>query len=85
MYITYIPPPKKHDPRSITLLCTIGPLSNINALADLEASINLMPSNIFDKLGLHELKSIRIYIHLADRIKLSKGIVKILLLKIVQF
>lgn len=75
--------PTKHDPGSFTLPSTIGPLSNMNALVDLGASINLMPSNIFDKLGLHELKSTRMCIQLAYRtIKLPKRIVENLLIKI---
>lgn len=35
--------PKKHDPGSFTLPCTIGSLSNINAPVDLGDGINLMP------------------------------------------
>ncbi|GJS06553.1 reverse transcriptase domain-containing protein [Tanacetum coccineum] len=39
-------PQKERDPRSFTLPCLIGPLSAKNALADLGASINLMPHSL---------------------------------------
>ncbi|GKA72737.1 hypothetical protein Tco_0778953 [Tanacetum coccineum] len=39
-------PQKEGDPRSFTLSCLIGPLVVKNALADLRASINLMPHSL---------------------------------------
>ncbi|GJU65898.1 hypothetical protein Tco_1247733 [Tanacetum coccineum] len=38
---------KERDPGSFTLPCLIGPLAVKNALADLGASINLMPHSLF--------------------------------------
>ncbi|GKG37630.1 hypothetical protein Tco_0456853, partial [Tanacetum coccineum] len=39
-------PQKEGDPGSFTLPCLIGPLAVKNALADLGASINLMPHSL---------------------------------------
>ncbi|GKD58668.1 hypothetical protein Tco_1296177 [Tanacetum coccineum] len=40
-------PQKEGDPGSFTLPCLIGPLAVKNALADLAASINIMPHSLF--------------------------------------
>ncbi|GKA15030.1 hypothetical protein Tco_0694777 [Tanacetum coccineum] len=40
-------PQKEGDPGSFTRPCLIGPLAVKNALADLGASINLMPYSLF--------------------------------------
>ncbi|XP_076944880.1 uncharacterized protein LOC143615700 [Bidens hawaiensis] len=45
-------PKKMTDPGSFTIPCLIGSLSVSNALADLGASINLMPYSVFAKLDL---------------------------------
>ncbi|XP_027357160.1 uncharacterized protein LOC113866530 [Abrus precatorius] len=45
-------PKKLKDPGSFTLPCLIGRLIVDRALADLSASINLMPYSVFKKLGL---------------------------------
>nr|GEX94437.1 hypothetical protein [Tanacetum cinerariifolium] len=45
-------PQKEGDPGSFTLPCLIGPLTVKNALADLEASVNLMPRSLFRLLVL---------------------------------
>ncbi|GJV84475.1 DNA-directed DNA polymerase [Tanacetum coccineum] len=57
-----------------------------NAMADLGASINLMPHSLFRKLGISELKPTRMSIQLADRsIKYPIGVCENLLLKINKF
>ncbi|GJW53329.1 hypothetical protein Tco_0097414 [Tanacetum coccineum] len=43
-------PPKEQDPGSFILLCSIGKLDFNNALADLRASINVMPLSIYGKV-----------------------------------
>ncbi|XP_022030897.1 uncharacterized protein LOC110931833 [Helianthus annuus] len=60
-------PKKMNDPGSFTIPCLIGSLSVNNALADLGASINLMPYPVFTKLDLGESKPTRMSIQLADR------------------
>ncbi|GJY03892.1 hypothetical protein Tco_0369832 [Tanacetum coccineum] len=43
-----------------------------NALADLGASVNLMPHSLFLRLGISELKATRMSIQLADRSELQE-------------
>ncbi|GJW97481.1 DNA-directed DNA polymerase [Tanacetum coccineum] len=59
--------PRKGDPGSFTLPCLIGPLAVKNALADLGASINLMPHFLFRQLGIPKLKLTQMSIQLAGR------------------
>ncbi|KAK9057062.1 hypothetical protein SSX86_024429 [Deinandra increscens subsp. villosa] len=79
-------PKKMNDPGSFTIPCLIGSLSVSNALADLGASINLMPYSVFEKLDLGEPTPTRMSIQLADRsIKYPRGIVENMLVKIDKF
>ncbi|XP_076891619.1 uncharacterized protein LOC143543100 [Bidens hawaiensis] len=74
------------DPGSFTIPCLIGNLSVSNALADLGASINLMPYAVFAKLGIGEPKPTHMSIQLAHRsIKYPRGIVENMLVKIDKF
>ncbi|GJZ87084.1 reverse transcriptase domain-containing protein [Tanacetum coccineum] len=77
---------KEGDPRSFTLPCLIGPLAVKNALADLGASINLMPHSLFRRLGISKLKPTKMSIQLADRsIKYPIGVYENLLVKVAKF
>ncbi|XP_048229064.1 uncharacterized protein LOC125369838 [Ricinus communis] len=79
-------PVKRRDLWSFTVPCIIGDLHISDALVDLRASINLMPSSFFEKLCLSEPKPTRMSIQLADRtIKFPRGIVKDVLVKIDKF
>ncbi|GJT40130.1 DNA-directed DNA polymerase [Tanacetum coccineum] len=79
-------PQKEGDPSSFTLLCLIGPLAVKNALADLGASINLMPHSLFQRLGISKLKPTKMSIQLADRsIKYPIGVCENLLVKFSKF
>ncbi|XP_048229359.1 uncharacterized protein LOC107262498 [Ricinus communis] len=79
-------PVKRRDPRSFIIPCVIGELPISGALADLGASINLMPTSLFDKLGLSEPKPTRMSIQFADRtIKIPRGIVEDVLVKVDKF
>ncbi|GJT14380.1 putative reverse transcriptase domain-containing protein [Tanacetum coccineum] len=60
-------PSKEKDPGSFTILCDIGHLHINNALADLGASISLIPYTMYEKLGLGEPKPTRMSLELADR------------------
>ncbi|GJV88256.1 DNA-directed DNA polymerase [Tanacetum coccineum] len=60
-------PSKEKDPGSFTIPCDIGHLHINNALADLGASISLMPYTMYEKLGLGEPKPTRMSLELADR------------------
>ncbi|XP_035832796.1 uncharacterized protein LOC118481696 [Helianthus annuus] len=79
-------PKKVSDPGSFTIPCLIGNLAVSNALADLGASINLMPYSIFAKLDLGEPSPTRMSIQLADRsVKFPRGIVENMLVKVDKF
>ncbi|GJT10303.1 reverse transcriptase domain-containing protein [Tanacetum coccineum] len=49
-------PPKLGDPRSFLISCTFSKAFSCNALADLDASINLMLYSLYAKLSLETLK-----------------------------
>ncbi|GJR59553.1 hypothetical protein Tco_1501715 [Tanacetum coccineum] len=66
-------PSKEKDPRSFTIPCDIGQLHIDNALADLEASISLIPYTMYEKLRLGELKANRMSLELADRVPIDLG------------
>ncbi|GJY44875.1 reverse transcriptase domain-containing protein [Tanacetum coccineum] len=79
-------PSKEKDPGSFTIPCNIGHLHIDNALADLGASISLMPYTMYEKLGLGEPKPARISLELADRaIQYPRGIAEDVLIKIDKF
>ena len=58
---------KKEDPGTFTIPCTIGFLHFSKRLCDLDASINLMPLSIYNKLGLGDPKPTIIWLLLTDR------------------
>ncbi|KAK5775430.1 hypothetical protein PVK06_043322 [Gossypium arboreum] len=79
-------PTKLKDPGSFTIPCLIGSLNVEKALADLGASINLMPYKMFKQLGLGEPKPTRMSIQLADRsVKYPRGIIEDVLVKVDKF
>nr|GEV42634.1 putative reverse transcriptase domain-containing protein [Tanacetum cinerariifolium] len=57
---------KEKDPGSFTISCQVSTLHIDNALADLGASIILMPYTLYEKLGLGEPKLTRMSLELAD-------------------
>ncbi|KAK5839235.1 hypothetical protein PVK06_008009 [Gossypium arboreum] len=79
-------PNKLKDPGSSTIPCLIGSLDVNNVLADLGASINVMPYKMFKQLGLRKPKQTRISIQLADKtIRFPRGIIEDVLVKIDKF
>ncbi|GKC52881.1 DNA-directed DNA polymerase [Tanacetum coccineum] len=79
-------PSKEKDPGSFTIPCDIGQLHIDNVLADLGASISLMPYTIYKKLGLGEPKATRMSLELADRsIKYPREIIENVLIKVDKF
>ncbi|GKC44930.1 DNA-directed DNA polymerase [Tanacetum coccineum] len=79
-------PLKEKDPGSFTIPCDIGQLHIDNALADLGASISLMPYTMYKKLGLGEPKATRMSLELADRpIQYPRGIIENILIKVDKF
>ncbi|GJT93387.1 DNA-directed DNA polymerase [Tanacetum coccineum] len=79
-------PSKEKYPGSFTIPYDIGQLHNNNALADLGASISLMPYTMYEKLGLGEPKATRMSLELADRsIQYPRGIIENVLIKVDKF
>ncbi|XP_048229405.1 uncharacterized protein LOC125369945 [Ricinus communis] len=81
-------PIKRRDLGSFTIPCLIEDKLKLLALADLGASINLMPSSLFEELVLStsKLTPTRMSIQLADRtIKYPKGIIEDVLVKVDKF
>nr|GEX65636.1 reverse transcriptase domain-containing protein [Tanacetum cinerariifolium] len=60
-------PPKLRDPRSFSIPCIFNKTFPCNALADIGASINLMPYSLYAKLSFKTLKPTKMCIRLADR------------------
>ncbi|KAM1439543.1 hypothetical protein TB2_012665 [Malus domestica] len=76
-------PPKKQDPGSFTISCTIGNSHFKRALIDLGASINLMPFSVFQILGQGEIKPTSVILQLADRsVAYPRGIIEDLIIKV---
>ncbi|XP_070682385.1 uncharacterized protein [Malus domestica] len=76
-------PPKKKDPGSFTISCTIGNCDFSSALIDLGAGVNLMPYSVFKRLGEGELKPTSSIIQLADRsITYPKGVIEDVIVKV---
>ncbi|GJZ07504.1 hypothetical protein Tco_0541297 [Tanacetum coccineum] len=61
-------PPKELNPRNFTLPCTIGNF-NFYGMADLGASVNVMPRNIFEHLRLANLRNTNMPVEMADMTK----------------
>ncbi|GKB96551.1 reverse transcriptase domain-containing protein [Tanacetum coccineum] len=69
------PPEKLGDPGKFLILCNFSGMDVCHALADLGASINLMPLSIWKNLSLPELTPTRMTLELADRsITCPKGV-----------
>ncbi|KAK8950898.1 hypothetical protein KSP39_PZI004064 [Platanthera zijinensis] len=79
-------PQKLNDPGRFSIPCLFGNLLVKHALADLGASINLMPYSLFKKLGLGDPIPTKISIQLADRsVKYPVGVVEDVLVKVDKF
>ncbi|GJY27351.1 DNA-directed DNA polymerase [Tanacetum coccineum] len=59
-------PQKEGDPGSFTLSCLIRTLAVKNALADLGASINLIPHFLFRRLGISKLKPTKMILEMDE-------------------
>ncbi|GKD85462.1 ribonuclease H-like domain-containing protein, partial [Tanacetum coccineum] len=76
-------PQKEKDPRSFTLPCYINNVFFENALADLGASVIVMPLSTYLNLGLGELAHTKLIVELANKtMKHPKGVAKNVLVEI---
>ncbi|GJT99479.1 reverse transcriptase domain-containing protein [Tanacetum coccineum] len=79
-------PEKLGDPGKFLIPCNFPGMDVCHALADLGASINLMPLSIWKKLSLPELTPTRMTLELADRsITYPKGLAKYVFVKVRKF
>ncbi|GJR30201.1 reverse transcriptase domain-containing protein [Tanacetum coccineum] len=79
-------PEKLGDPGRFLIPCDFGEFDNHLALADLGASINLMPLSIWKKLGLPDLTSTGMVLELANRtISKPLGIAENVFVKVGKF
>ncbi|GKA38879.1 hypothetical protein Tco_0731430, partial [Tanacetum coccineum] len=79
-------PQKEKDLGSFTLPCKINDMCFDKALADLGASVSLMPYSTFTNLGLGKLAPTKLIIELADKtMKRPKGIAENVLVEIDRF
>ncbi|GJY03733.1 reverse transcriptase domain-containing protein [Tanacetum coccineum] len=79
-------PPKLGDPESFLIPCNFNKTFSCNALADLGASINLMPYSLYAKLSLKSLKPTKISIRLAYRsFQYTVGIAENMLVEVGKF
>nr|GEZ22270.1 reverse transcriptase domain-containing protein [Tanacetum cinerariifolium] len=79
-------PEKLGDPGKFLIPCDFPRMDVCHALADLDASINLMPLSIWKKLSLPELTPTRMTLELADRsITHPKGVAEDVFFKVEKF
>ncbi|GJR51098.1 reverse transcriptase domain-containing protein [Tanacetum coccineum] len=79
-------PEKLRDPGKFLIPCNFPGMDVCHALADLGASINLMPLSIWKKLSLPELTPTRMTLELADRsITRPKGLAEDIFVKVGNF
>ncbi|GJU78099.1 reverse transcriptase domain-containing protein [Tanacetum coccineum] len=79
-------PEKLGDPGKFLIPCDFPGMDVCHALADLGASINLMPLSIWKKLSLPELTPTRMTLELADRsITHPKGLAEDVFVKVGKF
>ncbi|GKD84833.1 reverse transcriptase domain-containing protein, partial [Tanacetum coccineum] len=79
-------PKKLGDPGKFLIPCNFPGMDVCHALADLGASINLMPLSIWKKLSLPELTPTRMTLELADRsITHPKGLAEDVFVKVGKF
>ncbi|GJW07843.1 reverse transcriptase domain-containing protein [Tanacetum coccineum] len=79
-------PEKLGDPGKFLIPCDFLELDECLALADLGASINLMPLSVWKQLSLPELTSTRMTLELADRsVAHPKGVAEDVFVKVGKF
>ncbi|GKF16906.1 reverse transcriptase domain-containing protein [Tanacetum coccineum] len=79
-------PKKLGDPGRFLIPCEFSGINTCNALADLGASINLMPFSVWEKLSLPDLTPTCMTLELADRsISKPMGIAKDISVKVSVF
>ncbi|XP_071729940.1 uncharacterized protein [Rutidosis leptorrhynchoides] len=79
-------PLKLGDTRRFTVPCYLQDVQISNALADLEANVNLMPYSLFQNLGLKDLRPTRMTIQLVNiSVIIPRGIAEDILVRVDKF
>ncbi|CAM8987896.1 unnamed protein product [Rhodiola kirilowii] len=79
-------PLKMKDPGRFTIPCSIGAMSFEHPLADLGASVNVMPLATYHKLGLEGMKATKMALQLADgTTRQPKGVIENVPIKVDKF
>src|SRR5436190_23012044 len=79
-------PPNLKYLESFSISCMIGETQFSNALCDLEASVNLMPFSLFEKLGVRDVKPTTISLQFANiSIVYPRGVIEDILIKVEHF
>ncbi|GJS85317.1 reverse transcriptase domain-containing protein [Tanacetum coccineum] len=79
-------PPKLGDPESFLIPCNFNKAFSCDALANLGASINVMPYSLYAKLSLETLKPTKMSVRLADiSFQYPVGIVENMLVEVGKF
>ncbi|GJT16639.1 reverse transcriptase domain-containing protein [Tanacetum coccineum] len=77
--------PEKPNPWSFTIPCSVD-IFNINEIADLGVSINIMSKSILEELSLADPKNANIIVEMANKTRcVSQGIIENVLVKIDKF
>ncbi|KAI3749744.1 hypothetical protein L2E82_20360 [Cichorium intybus] len=79
-------PPKLKDPGAPLISVTVGNINIKKALLDLEASVNILPGNLFDQYELGNLEHTDIILQLADKsTKIPRGMLTDVIIKVDEF
>jgi len=75
-------PPNLKDPGAPIISCVIGDITIGRALLDLGASVNVLPSSVYDHFSLGKLKPTPVTLQFVDRsVKVSRGLIEVFLLR----
>ena len=78
-------PQKMKDPGAPLISCAIGDITFDQALLDLGASVNLLPTSVYEKFRIGELKPTSTILQLADKsMKTPRGLIKDVLVRVNQ-
>jgi len=78
--------PKLKDPGAPIISYVIGDLTIERVLLDLGASVNVLPSSVYDRFSLRELKPTPVTLQFVDRsVKVPRGLIEDVLVKVKEF
>ena len=82
-FISNTLPRKQKDPGSPLFSCSIGNLNFRKALLDLGASVNILPTDLFESLKLGNLKPTSIFLSLGDTLlRYPRGMIEDVIVKV---